>query len=334
MIEISDLSYTYRKKQILKHARFKVNNGKLYGIFGPHGAGKSTLLALLAGALTPQEGYVRINGFDMAREPIAAKRCVGYLPQSPAFYKSMTVFEWLDFVAEAKGIRDDRRFIHVHERLEQHGMEQLRDLEIGRLDAFGMARLGVLQAIVGDPEILLLDAPTEGLNDAQAGAIRETVRALAEDGKTVFVASASPTEILELCSEVLLMSDGCLEAPVPIGELMDGIYLDLSVRGERDAVQTVLAELPSLISCRLIGREGELLRFRLKAMGINAPSDVRLALSRAGLPAERVEEAQLGINEAVLRSVAKGCRYEGAEAAAYALSPDAYDDNGEKEDAE
>ena len=243
MIEIGKLTYAYKGRTVLKDASFKVNNGKIYGIFGLKASGKSTLLSLMAGAREAQEGVIRINGFDLRREPIPAKRCLGYCPQNASFYPSMTVYELLDLVAAAKAVREDRRFIAVHELMETYALEELRDRRLSRLTPAQAFRLKLAQALVGGSEIILLDAPTEGLSYSDAREARELIRELAEKGKTVFLATASAEEVAELAHEIMLLRNGSLSAPVTAEELLaEYRLLECSSEESLDETETALLD--------------------------------------------------------------------------------------------
>ena len=310
MIEVSHLSYAYGSSEVLTNVGFKVNNGKIYGIYGGKGSGKSTLLALLSGALSLQSGKVRINGFDLAREPVPAKRCIGYLPQNIRFYPDMTPYELLDFVAAARAVRDDRRFLHVHEILEFLELGELRNRPLNRLTPVQLRRVGLGQALVGAPEILLLDAPAQGLVASESREIRACIREIAEKGRTVFLATAAPIEILELCHEVCLLNNGVLEAPTPVEELLTGASLLLCVRGDRSGIAEQLSAMGEVLSCRILpaqsaGDDGAVaLRLRTAERGITAR--VVQLLTQAGFEVLRAEEETPGEAELALRKSAAG----------------------------
>lgn len=310
MIEVSHLSYAYGNRKVLTDVGFKVNNGKIYGIYGSKGAGKSTLLALLAGALSLQSGKIRINGFDIAREPISAKRCIGYLPQDIHFYPSMTPYELLEFVAEVRAVRDDRRFLHIHELLELLELEELRDRPLSRLTPVQLRRLGLGQALVGAPEILLLDTPAEGLIASERREIYTCIREIAQKGKTVFLATATPAEITELCHEVCLLNNGILEAPAPVEELLTGESLLLRVRGSRPEIANLLSTAQKLLSCRILPAEhaGEDSTVSLRLRAAERGMAVRLTqlLTQAGYEVLQAEELPPTKAELALRKSAAG----------------------------
>ncbi len=247
MIEIVNLSYAHRGQPILERTSFKLPNGRVYGIFGAKGSGKSTLLALLSGAAPLQSGSVRINGFDVEKAPLKARRCIGYFPQSAEFYKDVTVFEFLSFVASVKNVREDRKFIHVHEIMELLDLTEIRDRLLSKLALLDLRLVGLAQALVGNPEILILDDPTEDLSVSEAAEICEAVRSLAKNGKTVFFASSVASEILSLCDETMLMESGRLSPSTPTKELLEDAdpipYHSLTLQALRRASKRPLLSL-------------------------------------------------------------------------------------------
>lgn len=305
MIEISNLSYAHGNSAVFDGASFKVNNGRIYGIYGEKGSGKSTLLALLAGAILPDEGSVRINGFDTAREELSAKRCVGYFPQNARFYAETIVYELLAFVADAKGVNPERRFLHVHQIMEELELEELRDRLISKLSPLDAALLGLAQALVGSPEILLLDAPTEGLSRFEAQQIRAHVRELLQGGKTVFFASASPIEIVELCDEVLILQNGEILPATPLTELLQGTYLTLEAASDAAALEHTLAESGQVAACRrLPSSDKNTLRYALKTTAHATKDSVEEFLKNAGIDLLSVSEEEPSDAEYALRQAA------------------------------
>ncbi len=218
MIELGNVTYAYGDRTVLRNVSLKVANGKIYGVYGTEGTGKSTLLSLMAGARELQEGFVRINGFDLQKEPLKAKGCVGYCPQDAAFYPDMTVYELLDFVSGVRGVREERRFVRIHERMEQYGLDGVRNRRIGRLSPMELFSLNLAQALVGGGEILLLDSPTGELSDAEATLARQMISELKENGKTVFLATDSADEMEALADEIRILRDGELIAAESVAD--------------------------------------------------------------------------------------------------------------------
>ena len=251
MIEIKQLTKYYGTHVAVDCLNFKINNGRIYGFLGPNGAGKSTTMNMIAGCLAPTSGTVRINGFDIFEEPIKAKQCIGYLPEKPPLYDELTPFEYLRFVAEAKGVSYERALRQVHEVMELTQIDGVKDRLIRNLSKGTRQRVGIAQALLGNPDIIILDEPTVGLDPKQITEIRALIRRLGEI-KTVIVSSHILAEISETCDHVLILSEGKLVANAPITELQGGsgaMRLKLSVRGDEEGVIGVLSAIDGIESC-------------------------------------------------------------------------------------
>jgi len=241
LIEVRNLSKVYGARVALCDVSFKITNGRVYGLLGADGAGKTTLLHLLAGCLAPTEGCVKINGFDLQREPLKAKRCLGYLPAASPLYDRLTVWEYLSFVAEAKGVSYERAVRQVEEVMELTGILSLQKKLIRRLSEIQRRRTGLAQALLGNPEIVLLDEPTVGLTPAQCAEMRALICRLGEL-KTVIVSSQSAAEIGELCDRVLILEHGSLTAIAEAADLRKGL---LSCAGcTKDEASRIKEEAP------------------------------------------------------------------------------------------
>ena len=303
MIEVGKVTYAYKGRTVLKDVSLKVTNGKIYGIFGLKKSGKSTLLSLMAGARDLQSGVVRINGFDLQKEAVSAKRCVGYCPETPFFYPDMTVYELLDFVVTAKGVREERRFIQIHELLEKYEMDARRNRRISDLSAMELFRLNLIQALVGGAEILFLDSPTQGLSMVEIKQARAMIANLKNNGKTVFLATANAAEMLELADEIMLLRDGQLSAPAPADELLDGVNLLLRTDGERSLVLELLSQMEGLVSCRPLGKgEDGLTAYRIRATGEAWSELIEKRMQENGITAEISVEAGDPTEEALRRA--------------------------------
>lgn len=252
MIEVKELTKVYGDHTAVDHLSFKINNGKIYGLLGPNGAGKSTTMNMITGCLAPTSGTVKINGFDVCEEPIQAKRCIGYLPEIPPVYEELTPEEYLRFVAEAKGVEYERAIRQVREVMDLTQITSMRARLIKNLSKGYRQRVGIAQAMLGSPDIIILDEPTVGLDPKQLAEIRALIRRLGEM-KTVIISSHILAEISEICDHVLIISDGKLIANAPIDELQGktdaGVRIKLSVRGDEDGVIEVLSAIPELESC-------------------------------------------------------------------------------------
>ncbi len=256
MIEVKDLTKVYGANTAVDRVSFKINNGKIYGFLGPNGAGKSTTMNMMTGCLSPTSGTVRINGFDIFDEPLKAKRCIGYLPEIPPLYEEMTPYEYLSFVADAKNVPYGRAQRQVHEVMELVQIEDVRDRLIKHLSKGYRQRVGIAQTMLGNPDIIILDEPTVGLDPKQITEIRALIRKLGER-KTVIISSHILAEISAVCDHVLILSEGKLIANAPIEELQSGFAdrqrLRLSVRGDEEGVIDALAAIDEIESC-VVGR--------------------------------------------------------------------------------
>ena len=254
MIEVKNLTKVYGDHTAVDNLSFKIYNGKIYGLLGPNGAGKSTTMNMMTGCLAPTSGSVRINGFDVVKEPVKAKKCIGYLPEIPPVYGELTPYEYLLFVAEAKGVSYERAVRQVQEVMEMTDIMDMRDRLIKNLSKGYRQRVGIAQTILGDPDIIILDEPTVGLDPKQIIEIRSLIRALGET-KTVIISSHILAEIKEMCDHVLIISGGKLIANSPIEELQDsvsaGMKIRLSVRGDADGIIAALNEIEEIDSCTL-----------------------------------------------------------------------------------
>lgn len=243
MIEVTNLTKVYGEHIAVRDLNFKLRNGRVYGLLGPNGAGKSTTMNMMTGCLAPTDGSVRINGYDIYEQPLDAKRFIGYLPEQPPLYSDMTPEEFLTFVAEAKGVAP----LHVREQvelvMEQTNITDLKDRLIKHLSKGCCQRVGIAQAILGEPEIVILDEPTVGLDPKQIADIRALIRTLGESC-TVIISSHILAEISELCDELLVISNGELVAVGTLEELEatlgDSASLHLTVRGDAAGVCSVL----------------------------------------------------------------------------------------------
>ena len=254
LIEVKHLTKVYGEHRALDDVSFKIANGKIYGLLGPNGAGKSTTMNIMTGCLAATSGTVRINGFDIYDDAVKAKQLIGYLPELPPLYDDMTPAEYLLFVAEAKGVDPERAARQVREVMESTDIMSMKDRLIDNLSKGCRQRVGIAQAMLGNPEIIILDEPTVGLDPKQLVEIRELIRRLGES-RTVIVSSHILAEVSELCDELLVISSGKLVAQGKLSDLEamlgDTDNLHLVVRGDKEGVLTVLENIVGRENCTL-----------------------------------------------------------------------------------
>lgn len=246
MIEINHLTKKYGKHVAVDDLSLTVEKGKIYGFLGPNGAGKSTTMNIITGYLGATSGEVKINGFDIFRQPEEAKQCIGYLPEVPPLYMDMTVWEYLNFTADLKKIPKNERKAAIEEAMEMTGIAEMKGRLIRNLSKGYKQRTGFAQAILGFPEIIILDEPTVGLDPKQMIEVRELIRKLGEE-HTVILSSHILSEISAVCDHIFIISQGKLVASDTTENLTErlcsGMELRLELKGEVQQVQEVLEKV-------------------------------------------------------------------------------------------
>lgn len=233
MIEVKDLTVYGGGEPILDGVSFKWKNGLIYGVLGDASSGKDALLRALGGALDPDGGQIKINGFDLVREPMRAKACIGFLPKESPLPAELTVAEHLQFVADVRGLSFEQAVRRVNRALESVGLEESRRTLCASLSPSEALRAGLAQTIIGKQDILILEEPTAELDPLRAGEIRALLDELSE-GRTLILGSSSVEEVRKLCDHVLLLSGGRVELDLPVEEI--GAELGARFReGKREA---------------------------------------------------------------------------------------------------
>ena len=246
MIEVNNLVKRYGDHTAVDHLSFKIEKGKIYGFLGPNGAGKSTTMNMITGYIASTEGTVTIDGHDILDEPEQAKKCIGYLPEMPPLYFDMTVLEYMNFVADLKKIPKDKKKSMVAEVMEMVKITDMKNRLIKNLSKGYRQRVGLAQAILGYPEVIILDEPTVGLDPKQIIEIRDLIKSLKKK-HTVILSSHILSEVSAVCDYVLIISHGKLVAsdtPENLGKLAEGSNtLNLIVKGEKDKICTALGQI-------------------------------------------------------------------------------------------
>lgn len=249
MIEVTNLTKKYGVHIAVDHLSFRVEKGQIYGFLGPNGAGKSTTMNIITGYLAATEGTVTIDGKDIQKDPEEAKRSIGYLPELPPLYVDMTVREYLEFVAELKKVPKKERKRQIDEVMEMTQITDMQQRLIKNLSKGYRQRVGLAQAILGYPEVIILDEPTVGLDPKQIIEIRDLIRKLGEN-HTVILSSHILSEVSAVCDHIMIIANGKLvasDSPENLQKLMSGsMELDLEVKGSVAAVKTALQEISQI----------------------------------------------------------------------------------------
>lgn len=261
MIEINNLVKKYGDHTAVDHLSLVVEPGKIYGFLGPNGAGKSTTMNMITGYLGATSGEIKINGHDILKEPEEAKKCIGYLPELPPLYMDMTVKEYLDFVADLKQLEKSLRKRYVEEAMETTGTTEVAGRMIRNLSKGYRQRVGFAQAILGYPEIIILDEPTVGLDPKQIIEIRELIRQLAKK-HTVILSSHILAEVREVCDYILIISKGKLVAsdtPENLERnLGDSDLIEIETKASPDEVRRILETVDGIRSISTKHLENEI----------------------------------------------------------------------------
>ena len=244
MIQVSHLTKYYGDFPAVNDLSFQLPDGHVYGFLGPNGAGKSTTMNIMTGCLSPTEGTVKIGGFNILEQPQQAKRLIGYLPEQPPLYPNETPQEYLTFVGQAKGLRGQALGDDIDRVVSGTGIEQVRHRLIGTLSKGYRQRVGIAQALLGSPQVIILDEPTVGLDPIQIIEIRDFIQELGKT-HTVILSSHILSEVQAVCEQVLIISKGKLvafDAPENLEKLL------LSSSGVTFQVEADEAEAEALLA--------------------------------------------------------------------------------------
>lgn len=249
MLEVRNLCKNYGNHTALNNVSFTLQSGKVYGLLGPNGAGKSTTMNIVTGYLGPSSGSVIVDGHDLYEEPQKARSCIGYLPEIPPLYEEMTVEEYLQTAAELKGIAAAVRRQERNRVMNELALNDRRHTLIRFLSKGYRQRVGIAQALLGDPQIIILDEPTVGLDPVQVQEFRDLIRRLGEN-HTVILSSHILQEISAVCDEIMILKKGEIIAEGSAAELEEmakGIStMELLAGGSREEIRECLTGIPGI----------------------------------------------------------------------------------------
>ena len=260
MIEVTNLVKRYGDHTAVDHLSFQIEKGKIYGFLGPNGAGKSTTMNMITGYIASTEGKVVIDGHDILEEPEEAKKCIGYLPEQPPLYFDMTVLEYMKFAADLKKIPRKERESMIEEVMDMVKITDMKNRLIKNLSKGYRQRVGLAQAILGYPEVIILDEPTVGLDPKQIIEIRSLIKELKKK-HTGILSSHILSEVSAVCDYVLIISHGRLVAsdtPDNLSRLAEGSNtLNMLIKGEKELIENGLKEIDKVKETELGFNEEE-----------------------------------------------------------------------------
>ena len=255
MIEVKNLSKRYGAHLAVKDANFTISKGEIVGFLGPNGAGKSTIMNILTGYISLTDGSVKIGGFDIVDHPEQAKRHIGYLPEHPPLYMDMTVIEYLNFIYDLKKVKFPKK-PHIDEVCKLVSIDNVKDRLIKNLSKGYRQRIGVAQALIGNPDVLILDEPTVGLDPKQITQFRNLIEALGKH-HTVIVSSHILSEIQAVCKRILIINGGEIVADDTADNLAKNLSSDhtitLRVQGPQADVEKTLLGIRGVLSVKCLG---------------------------------------------------------------------------------
>ncbi|HOE62788.1 MAG TPA: ABC transporter ATP-binding protein [Candidatus Sumerlaeota bacterium] len=243
MIEVQNLTKIYGKTAAIEDVSFRVEKGEILGLLGPNGAGKTTTMRILTGHTPPTSGYAFVAGFDVMKDSMAVRRCIGYLPETVGVYEDMTVRAYLSFMAEVKGVKSAGRQRRVNDMMELTGIASCAERLIRNLSKGYRQRIGFAQALIAEPEVLILDEPTVGLDPAQIREIRSLIKAM-EGKKTMILSTHILPEAEALCQRIAIINLGRIAAVGTPAELAHRMSpagrISLTARGDSSAIKAAL----------------------------------------------------------------------------------------------
>ena len=305
MIEVEHLSKIYGATSAIEDVTFSVQAGEILGFLGPNGAGKTTTMRILSGYLPATNGTAKVAGFEVHENLMAVRQRIGYLPETPPLYPDMTVQGFLNFVAQIKGVSAGDRSSRIQSALEKTGLVDRRKTIIRKLSKGYRQRVGIAQAIVHDPPVIILDEPTVGLDPRQIIEVRNLIKQLAND-HTVILSTHILPEVSMTCDRVTIINQGRVVATnTPDGlmaQLMGGSGYELEVEGNWSAIAQVLEGVPNVSAIEPISVSNNRHRIRVvSASGAEPGRDIATVLIRNNLGLHEMRRVQASLEDVFLK---------------------------------
>ena len=318
MIEVTHLTKYYGDFLAVNDLSFTIDDGHVYGFLGPNGAGKSTTMNMMTGCLSPTDGTIKIGGFDILEQPEAAKQLIGYLPEQPPVYMNETPQEYLEFVGEAKGLRGKALRAQIDEVVESAGIADVRERLIGTLSKGYRQRVGIAQALLGNPQVIILDEPTVGLDPIQIIEIRDFIKELGKT-HTVILSSHILSEVQAVCEQVLIISKGKLvafDAPENLEKLLTASSgITFQVEASKAQTEEILSQLDGLSGFEISEQDDICSVTANLAEGADAKTvcgKLTLAFAAQGLPVIEMRMKKANLEDVFLELTEAGTA-EGSE---------------------
>lgn len=309
MIKVNHLVKNYGTHQAVKDVSMHVKQGQIVGLLGPNGAGKSTTMNVLTGYISATDGEIIIGGYDILDEPLKAKAQIGYLPEIPPLYVDMTVEEYLLFVAKLKKVKKNDRREELERVMEATGITDVSHRLIRNLSKGYRQRVGLAQALVGNPPILILDEPTVGLDPNQIIEIRELIRELGKN-HTIILSSHILSEVSAVCDYIVIIDNGKIVAEDTTENLTknfsDKGRVKMTVKGPMDAVEDVLKNCEYIMGYSLEEKDGMVFVDANTDSGEDRRDELFFAFADKKLPVVQMEQETLSLEEIFLKLTREG----------------------------
>jgi len=304
LIEVNNVTKYYGIKKAVDNVSFKVDNGEIIGFLGPNGAGKTTIMRMLTGYLFPNEGEIKINGFDIQENPIEAKKEIGYLPEIAPLYTDMRVRDYLDFVADIKHVIKDKQ-IHISDIINKVGLTKVENTIINKLSKGFKQRVGLGEALIGDPNILILDEPTIGLDPNQIIEIRNLIKEFGQS-RTIILSSHILQEVSAICSRIIVINDGKLVAVDTKETLMEnfdtGQRLKIIAEGDFDNIKRNILEINGIKHVELLNTDEAGLEIMVSVeKGLDLRKDISKKIVNAGFNLLEQSKVTMSLEDIFIR---------------------------------
>ena len=312
MIEIQNLTKTYGAKFAVDNISFKVNRGEIVGFLGPNGAGKSTTMNILTGYLSSNSGVAKVGGIDILENPAEAKKLIGFLPEQPPLYLDMTVDEYLNFVYDIKKCTLNRK-LHLEEIRKVTTIDDVKKRLIKNLSKGYRQRVGIAQALVGNPPVIIFDEPTVGLDPKQIIEIRNLIRNLGKT-HTVILSTHILSEVQSVCDRIVIINEGKIiadEKTENITEVAeDSRKYSVKVCGPQREVQRALSNIPGVLSVDATGeRELDSYTYVVESeRGVDIRKPIFYAMSQSGYPIIGLEALSMNLEDVFIKIMDKAAK--------------------------
>jgi len=305
LIEVQDLTKSFGDKTAVDHVSFKVNKGEILGFLGPNGAGKTTTMRILTGFMPATSGTALIGGFDVSTDSLEVRRRIGYLPENPPLYTDMSVHAYLDFVARIKIVPAEKRERLIADAIKKTSLEDKRDELIKRLSRGYKQRVGIAQALVHDPDVIILDEPTVGLDPKQIIEVRHLIKGLAGN-HTIILSTHILPEVSMTCDRVVIINKGkiaAVDTPANLtSQLKGGQRVHIEVQADEKSARAALQEIPGIrnVSVESAGGSGRIALTVESAQGQDVRSAIAAKLVGKGWPLFELRGMHLSLEDIFL----------------------------------